>query len=58
MTTNRIYRYRLTNQQALAELEKGMGTQFDPVAAGALIDMLRTGAIKNLSPDVVEEKEA
>lgn len=28
------------------------------VAAGALIDMLRTGAIKNLSPDVAEENKA
>lgn len=55
MTTNRIYRNRLTNEQALSELEKGMGTQFDPDAVGALIDMLRTGTLKNLSPDVAEK---
>lgn len=54
MTTNRIYRNRLTNEEALSELEKGLGTQFDPDAAGVLIDMLRTGGIKNLSPDVAE----
>lgn len=54
MTTNRIYRKRLTNEQAMSELEKGLGTQFDFDIASALIDMLRTGSIKNLSPDVVE----
>lgn len=58
MTTNRIYRNRLTNEQALSELEKGMGTQFDPDAVSALIDMLRTGTLKNLSPDVAEKNEA
>lgn len=57
MTTNRIYRNRLTNEQALSELENGRGTQFDPDAVGALIDMLRTGTLKNLSPDVVEKNE-
>lgn len=57
MTTNRIYRSRLTNEQALSELENGKGTQFDPDAVGALIDMLRTGTLKNLSPDVVEKNE-
>ena len=54
MTTNRIYRNRLTNEQALSELKKGMGTQFDPDAVGALIDMLQTGTLKNLSPDMAE----
>lgn len=57
MTTNRIYRKRLTNEQALSELENGIGTQFDPDAAAALIDMLKTGSIKNLSPDVAEKNE-
>lgn len=57
MTTNRIYRKRLTNEEALSELEKGSGTQFDPVAAGALIDMLRAGTLKNLSPDVAKWNE-
>ena len=58
MTTNRIYRNRLTNEQALAELEKGLGTQFDAEVASALIDLLRTGEMKNLSPDTVEENGA
>ena len=57
MTTNRIYRNRLTNEQALSELKKGMGTQFDPDAVSALIDMLQTGTLKNLSPDVAEQNE-
>lgn len=58
MTANRIYRKRLTNEQAMSELEKGLGTQFDFEIASALIDMLRTGAIKNLSPDMVEPNAA
>lgn len=51
MTTNRIYRKRLTGEQTLSELEKGAGTQFDAEIAHALINMLRAGTIKSLSPD-------
>lgn len=58
MTTNRIYRKRLTNEQALDELRKGMGTQFDSKVAGALIELISTGAMKNLSPDLAEDSEA
>ena len=58
MTANRIYRKRLTNEQAMSELEKGLGTQFDFEIASALIDMLRTEEIKNLSPDMVEPNAA
>ena len=57
MTSNRIYRKHLSTEQVLSELEKGSGTQFDPTIARLLIDMLKSGAIKNLSPDMANEEQ-
>ena len=54
MTSNRIYRKHLTKEQVLSELEKGAGTQFDPDIVNTMIDLLRTGGIDNLSPDMAE----
>ena len=56
MTSNRIYRKHLTTEQVFSELEKGAGSQFDPVIAQLLIDMLKSGAMKNLSPDMAREE--
>ena len=55
MTSNRIYRKHLSTEQVLSELEKGAGSQFDPQIANLLVDMLKSGAIKNLSPDMADE---
>ena len=55
MTSNRIYRKHLSTEQVLSELEKGAGSQFDPTIANLLVDMLKSGAIKNLSPDMADE---
>ena len=40
MTTDRLYRRGLTHDQALDELERCAGSQFDPVVVGALRDEL------------------
>ena len=41
MTTDRPYRAALPEEQALGELAKNSGTQFDPVVVEALITALR-----------------
>lgn len=56
MTSNRVYRKHLTNEQVMSELEKGSGTQFDPVIAQTMVYMLKNGIMKNLSPDMVGEE--
>ncbi len=51
MTSNRVYRKRLTDEQVIAELERCSGSQFDPRIARVFIDLLKQGRIKQLSPD-------
>jgi diguanylate cyclase (GGDEF)-like protein len=41
MTSSRIYRPGMPVDRALAELERGAGSQFDPHVAAALIDLVR-----------------
>jgi diguanylate cyclase (GGDEF)-like protein len=43
MTSSRIYRPGMELDRALAELERGAGSQFDPHVAAALIDLVREG---------------
>jgi diguanylate cyclase (GGDEF)-like protein len=45
MTSSRIYRPGMETERALAELERGAGTQFDPHVAAALIDLVRDGGL-------------
>ncbi|MCK4691092.1 MAG: HD domain-containing protein, partial [Desulfuromonadales bacterium] len=42
MTSDRPYRKALTTEAALKELETHAGSQFDPVVANTLIEMIRT----------------
>lgn len=58
MTSNRVYRKHLTNEQVFAEIQNGIGTQFDPVIARTMLDMLRSGQFRNLSPDMADEANA
>ena len=46
MTTNRPYRTALTRTQALAELERNAGTQFDPFVAATLARLVRSGRVR------------
>lgn len=43
MTSDRSYRKALSIKEALAEIEKGAGTQFDPVLAKLFVDMVNEG---------------
>jgi HD-GYP domain-containing protein (c-di-GMP phosphodiesterase class II) len=40
MTTDRIYRSKLTHERAISELERCAGTQFDPEVVAALLEEL------------------
>ncbi len=55
MTSNRIYRRRLSSEKVLAELESGIGTQFDPKAADALITLLKEGRLQGEDAEPEEE---
>jgi HD-GYP domain-containing protein (c-di-GMP phosphodiesterase class II) len=41
MTSDRVYRDRLTDDEAIAELERCAGSQFDPTIVDALAKELR-----------------
>jgi putative nucleotidyltransferase with HDIG domain len=45
MTSDRVYRGRLTPSQALQELERCAGTQFDPDVVEALTDVLEVAGV-------------
>lgn len=52
MTSNRVYRQHLPYEKVISELEKGIGTQFDPEISKTMLVLLRSGSIQNLSPDM------
>ena len=45
MTANRVYRKQMDFGYVLGELEKGRGTQFDPVFVDILLKLIRDGTI-------------
>jgi diguanylate cyclase (GGDEF)-like protein len=45
MTSSRIYRPGMQVDRALSELERGVGSQFDPEVTAALIDLVREDAL-------------
>jgi HD-GYP domain-containing protein (c-di-GMP phosphodiesterase class II) len=46
MTSSRIYRPGMAIERALAELERGAGSQFDPDVAAALVALVRDGRLR------------
>lgn len=52
MTSNRVYRKHLSEEKVMSELKNGIGKQFDPQAAQALIRLLEEKRLQNISPDV------
>lgn len=54
MTSDRPYRAALSSAAALAEIERGAGTQFDPALAAAFLELMRqeeAGALGAEAPD-------
>jgi len=45
MTSPRLYQAPLSGSEALAELERGAGTEFDPEVVAALVVLVRTGKL-------------
>lgn len=54
MTSNRVYRKHLTDQEVVAELRKNSGTQFDPKLVDLFLRLLEEGNFKQLRPDAVK----
>lgn len=57
MTSNRPYRKGMDPETALVELERGRGTQFDPICVDALIKCYRAGRIQTILQDYYEKDE-
>ncbi|MCI8372661.1 MAG: diguanylate cyclase [Lachnospiraceae bacterium] len=55
MTSNRVYRKKLSNKVVIDELKKGLGTQFDPKIGGIFVDILTRS--EGTESDNSEEKE-
>ena len=51
MTSNRVYRNHLSENEVIGELERCSGTQFDPIIAQATVRLLKEGRMRNISPD-------
>ncbi len=51
MTSNRVYRKRLTREEVIGELRKCSGTQFDPKLADIFINLLESGKISEVTID-------
>ncbi|MCH5210135.1 MAG: HD-GYP domain-containing protein [Oscillospiraceae bacterium] len=50
MTSTRVYRKRLSDEEVMSELENGVGTQFDPNIAKTLIKLIKSDKLKNVDP--------
>jgi diguanylate cyclase (GGDEF)-like protein len=59
MTSNRIYRKRLSEEDVYNEIENCIGTQFDPDIAKAFLKLLREKRLDDISPDkYIDEGDA
>lgn len=52
MTSNRVYRKRLSNEKVIAEIKRCSGAQFDPKLAEIFVKMIESGKLDELSPDI------
>ena len=55
MTSDRPYRPALSYEEAVAELEAGKGTQFDPLVVDTFLAMVEEGTVSELNQDQTEE---
>ena len=51
MTSTRVYRKRLKNEDVIKEIEKCAGQQFDPEITKVFLELLNNNAIEQISPD-------
>lgn len=51
MTSNRVYRKRLSDEEVIAEIRRCSGTQFDPEIAAVFVKALQDKKVCQLSPD-------
>lgn len=54
MTSNRIYRRRLSDQQVFDEIKRCSGTQFDPHMAEVFCSLIESGQIKAITYNGIE----
>lgn len=45
MNSNRVYRKHCSKEYIIGEFEKGSGSQFDPLIAHTVIDLIQKGII-------------
>ena len=48
MTSNRVYRRRLSDEIVIQELEKGKGSQWDPELVDIFLELMKEGALEKL----------
>jgi len=46
MTTNRVYRNKLSLDEAILQLEKSAGTQFDAIVVAKFVELIRKGEVE------------
>ena len=56
MTSNRSYRKYLPQEVVRSEIERGIGTQFDPVFAGIMLDMIDDDKDYKMQEQVVKKE--
>jgi len=57
MTSNRVYRKRLSDEDVIAEFKRCAGTQFDPAIAEIFVTMIERGDFKASTIDGMEASE-
>lgn len=51
MTSNRIYRKRLSDETVMTEIRRCSGTQFDPKIADVFVKLIEDGKLAHISPE-------
>jgi len=58
IVSTRAYRQARTSEDALAEIRRGAGSQFDPDIVSAFLALAAEGALDTLTPEPAEERHA
>lgn len=51
MTSNRVYRKRITDEEVIEEIKRCTGTQFDPFLAGKFCELIERGMLREATKD-------